>query len=275
MIIINNKVIKINNKWINIDISDPYNPLNLPPYTIRLKYSQGVTPTFSKGTGTLVDSENNVWDLTYENSDWSQILYSHTDLLEVLGANTTGVTNMYRMFRGSTSLTTVSIFDTSSVTNMEEMFRSCSTLTNVQLLNTSNVTNMKYMFNSCSALTTVPLFNTSSATNMMYMFGSCSNLTTTPLFNTANVTSMYCMFYSCSSLTSIPLFDTSSVTDMAGMFSGCSNVQSGAYALYQQASTQTTPPTYHTDTFKNCGSNTETGAIELTLIPTSWGGIGE
>ena len=42
----------------------------LPPYTIRLKYKQGTTPTFSKGTGVLVDSDENVWDLTYVNDNW-------------------------------------------------------------------------------------------------------------------------------------------------------------------------------------------------------------
>lgn len=30
---------------------DPLNPLNLPPYTIRLLYKDNVTPSFSKGTG--------------------------------------------------------------------------------------------------------------------------------------------------------------------------------------------------------------------------------
>lgn len=71
----NNKLLLINNKLMKVSEGpDPYNPLGLPPYTIRLKYKQGVTPTFSKGTGTLVDAEQNIWDLTYENSDWSSLL---------------------------------------------------------------------------------------------------------------------------------------------------------------------------------------------------------
>jgi hypothetical protein len=47
-----------------------YGKETLPPYTIRLKYKQGTTPTFSKGTGVLVDADENVWDLTYENDNW-------------------------------------------------------------------------------------------------------------------------------------------------------------------------------------------------------------
>jgi hypothetical protein len=80
------------------------------------------------------------------------------------------------------------------------------------------------------------------------------------------------MFNSCSSLTTVPLLDTSSCTDMERMFSGCLYVQSGALALYQQASTQAIPPARHSDTFHDCGRNTTTGAAELAQIPTSWGG---
>jgi hypothetical protein len=58
------------------------------------------------------------------------------------------------------------------------------------------------------------------------------------------------------------------------MFRDCLNVQSGALALYQQASTQTTPPSDHSYTFTNCGKNTQTGAAELAQIPSSWGGTG-
>jgi hypothetical protein len=58
---------------------------------------------------------------------------------------------------------------------------------------------------------------------------------------------------------------------MRNMFYDCVNVQSGALALYQQASSRVTPPS-HSYTFRFCGSNTETGAAELAQIPTSWGG---
>lgn len=186
-----------------LGVNPPPTP-QLPDYTIRLKYKEGTTPTFSKGTGVLVDAENNIWDLTYENSDWSGLLNNHTDLLEVLGANTSNVTNMGSRLVG--------------------------------------------MFYSCTSLTSVPLFDTSKVTNMRYMF------------------------YYCTSLTSVPLFDTSNVTDMKNMFRNCKKVQSGALALYQQASTQTTPPTSYASCFTNCGADTQTGAAELAQIPTSWGG---
>ena len=114
--------------------------------------------------------------------------------------------------------------------------------------------------------------NTIGITNMKSMFSNCDSLTSVQLFNTSSVTTMQNMFSHCSSLTSVPLFDTSSVTNMNNMFGSCTRVESGALALYNQASSQTTPPSKHTRTFYLCGLNTTTGAAELAQIPSSWGG---
>jgi hypothetical protein len=57
---------------------------------------------------------------------------------------------------------------------------------------------------------------------------------------------------------------------MNRMFYETPKVQSGALALYQQASTQTNPPTNHNETFTRCGTNTTTGAAELAQIPSDW-----
>ena len=370
--------------------TDPYNPLGLPPYTLRLKFSNGYNPTSRSGTWSQVSSSPNVWDWTYENSSWYNSFLDETNLIEVLGGNTTNVsdmsrlfegcsnlttvnvfdvhnvtntrrmfmncssltsvpllngsnvTDMYRMFYGCTSLTTIPLIYTNSVTTMQDMFNGCTSLTSVPLLNTSkvttmqdmfsgcstlttfplfdtkNVVNMSFMFDRCTSLTSVPLFNTSGVTDMTYMFGYCSSLTTVPLFNTSKVTDMYSMFRSCtsltavpslntsnvyrigymfsecSSLTTVPLFNTSKVTAMNYMFNRCNsltavpllntsvvtdmdymlyrctNVQNGALALYQQASTQTVPPAEHSRTFYNCGINTQTGSAELAQIPSDW-----
>jgi surface protein len=154
---------------------DPYNPLGLPPFTIRCKFKSGYTPTMGNSQ-TLVDSTENVWDIYKDSPNWADLFRTNSNLLEVLGANT------------------------------------------------------------------------SSCTRMRYMFAYCSSLTT------------------------VPLFDTSSCTDMSYMFKSCTNVQSGALALYQQASTQATPPSNYSGCFESCGSNTVTGRAELAQIPTSWGG---
>jgi surface protein len=145
---IGNKILKIGGKLLTV-YGDAPTP-SLPPYTIRLKYQDGVTPTFYHGgTGVQVSSSPNIWDLTYENSDWLALLDSHTNLLEVMSANTTGVSSMRYMLRSCSALTSVSLLDTSSCTSMEYMFAGCSSIESVPLFNTSSVTNMAYMFYNC------------------------------------------------------------------------------------------------------------------------------
>jgi len=213
--------------------------------TLRLLYPDGVTPIFTKGTGTQMSSSPNVWDLHYDNPDWSELLRNH-EILKVLGAgdtsgvtnmhhmfyhclrlnevhlfNTSGVTNMKDMFAWCRSLTTVPLFDTSACTDMSGMFSFCTSLASVPLFDTSNVTDMRGMFADCYPLTSVPLFDTSNVTDMGEMFARCTSLPTVPSFDTSNVTDMSLMFFFCRSLTSVPWFDTSNVTDMGGMFDYC------------------------------------------------------
>lgn len=205
----------------------------LPPYTLRLKFTEGVTPTFSKGTAVQVSISPNIWDLTYENTDWNNLLSNKSGLLEIIDGNTAGVVNMRFLCATRTSLTTVSLFDTSSVTNMSSMFSGCTSLLTIPLFDTSNVTNMAATFYECTSITSIPLLSTVKVTNMGGRIGN----------NTYR-----------------------------GTFENCYNVESGALALYQQASTQATPPTTHSLAFTNCGRDTVTGAAERAQIPTSWGG---
>ena len=224
LIRINNKLMTKNNKLLTAATYVPPTP-SLPAYTLRLKYRDNATPSFSYGTATQVSSSPNIWDLTYVNNDWSGLLNGHHDLIEVMDCG-----------------------DTSGVTSFYIAFQNCDSLTSICLLNTSN------------------------ATSMRGMFWDCEGLTSLPLFNTHNVIDIHDLCYSCRSLTSIPLFDTTNVTNVNYMFYGCYNVQSGALALYNQMSTQTNPPSSHSNCFSNCGAATQTGAAELAQIPSSWGG---
>lgn len=235
-------------KWL-AEKPDPFNPLNLPANTVRVRTSDGNVPDTQYSnydTATLVPGTSDVYDVYKSGTDFSDLLYLSTNVIEVLGANTTGITNMSRMFMSCVDLATVQLFDTSKVTNTDGMF------------------------SVCSSLITVPLYDTSNVTNMDGMFSSCESLTSVPLFDTSNVTSMQGTFVSCESLTVIPLFDTSKVTNMVYTFMSCRNVKSGALALYQQASSQANPPVTHVQAFRDCGKNTTTGAAELAQIPSDW-----
>lgn len=261
-------ILTYNDNWVYsndtfIDYEE-YNPLGLPPYTIRLLYADGVRPSFRRGTGVQVSQSPNIWDLTYENISWTQLLDGHNssgrgELLEVLGANSTGVKYMYQIFNNCSSLTSVDLFDTSQLGSMNSMFSGCSSLTSVPLFNTSNVTDTQGMFRKCSSLTTIPLFDTSNVTDMTGMFSNCTSLTNVPLFDTSNVTHMSNMFRNCSSLTTIPQFDTSKVTFMVEMFQGCSSLTTiPQFNLSKCASLNST--------FKDCISLVNVPPLDMTGV---------
>ena len=245
----NNETLLYNNLY-EMFYVDPYNPLNLPPYTIRLRYKSGVTPTFDKGTAVRVSSSPNVWDLTYNNPDWYSLLENDKDLLEIICANTTGVTNMRSLcfscdnleavpewgfdtslvtdmafMFGFCNLTRLPLFDTSNVTTMQSMLPHNYNLTYVPLLNTQNVTNFIGLFVHCHSLTNIPVFNTSNGTNFADMFGFCTSLTNVPLIDTSNATDLDGLFTH-TPITSMPDLDTSNATDMSDMFSYCSELTS-------------------------------------------------
>lgn len=322
------------------NFKDPYNPLDLPPYTIRVRLKPGETPLVNHNylpsevwdllKWTCVDEINNIWDMNFVYNDWGcnsgeapdaghvmSRIYNGDTIVEILGFNSTGITSMIGLFNDFTQISSIPIFDTSSVTNMRgmfqgsnlreiplyntssvtdmfEMFKS-SKIRTLPLLDTSSVTDMRSMFSNCTLLSTIPQFNTANVTTMGSMFNECTNLTSVPLLNTGNVTYMYKMFYKCSYLTTSPLFNTQNVTSMKYMFSNCSRLTSipyfntskvtdmdymceycylvndySAYNLYLRASSQTNPPTYHNDTFLQCGRDTTAGAAALAQIPSSW-----
>lgn len=232
----NDKIITINNKWceeyVEPPAPDPYNPLGLPANTVRVRTSDGEVPKGNYDTATLVSGTSDVYDVYKSGTDFSGMFAkASSNIAEVLGANTAGITNM------------------------NTMFQYCNQLTSVATFNTSDVTSMYSMFEQCGSLVTAPAFDTHNVTNFFNMFRMLSSGTA-------------------SALTAVPLYDTSSAVYVDYMFYRCDSVQSGALALYQQMSQQSSITGSHASTFFHCGSNTTTGAAELAQIPSSWGGTG-
>ncbi len=168
--------------------TSPYNPLDLPPGVIRVRTSNRRPPDKSEYTtyesAVLVPGTTDVYDVYKSGTNFSNVLRDNGNVIEVLGANTSNVTNMSRMFFNAEALRTVALFDTSKVTNMQGMFYWCYDLITIPLFDTSKVTNMLGMFQGCHALTSVPLINTSKATNMQGMFADCMSLTAAPQVQT-------------------------------------------------------------------------------------------
>lgn len=213
------------------------------PMTLRFKFSKADyapvdpdtgTSVTTKGTWRKVDTgDDNIWDWTYDDPDWSNaflnVFTDENNLVDVIDAgDTASVTNCKSLFcvggDNTSYVRSCCLFNTIGVTNMRSMFGNCKLLESVPLFNTSNVTTMRNMFNNCSVLKIVPCFNTSKVTDMCQMFPGCFALEEVPLFDTSHVTDMSAMFHSCASLTSVPLFDTRRVTAFDAMLNNCTSL---------------------------------------------------
>ncbi len=135
--------------------------------------------------------------------------------------DTSGMTDMSRLFYEFYSLVAVPLLDTSRATKAIYMFGRCYSLVSVQLSDTSRVTDMSGMFYYCQSLPVVPLLDMSSATNLNYTFGSCDSLVSVQLSDTSKVTNMSGMFYYCQSLVSVQLLNMSMVTSISDMIKDC------------------------------------------------------
>ena len=119
------------------------------------------------------------------NEDSSGMFSACSKILGIWFTNvdTSKVTNMARMFSGTTNLNDVDSltnFDTSNVTDMSQMFAGSAAINRLYLssFNTSKVTNMTQMFYLDKNLQNiyVKTFDTSSVTESGNMFSGCESL---------------------------------------------------------------------------------------------------
>lgn len=255
---------------------DPYNPLGLPPHTIRCQFSEGYTPSIANTTAVQVSSSNpNLWDITTNSTtDWSGLFRENTELLGVRGANATGITNIEDMFRNCPKLqTVVGPMDLRSVTSLDRVFMQSMALAMTPSgWDVSGITSMSATFQNCLGLWRITdnFCNTPNVTDYSYCYAATRDLRTVPLIDTSAATNLDSMFWWSMGLTAVPLLNTSSATNVNYMFEQCYVVESGALALYQQMSSQANPPASHEGTFHDCGADTTSGSRELAQIPSDW-----
>lgn len=110
---------------------DPWNPLNLPAYTMRIQLTDTSYDCSAQGfPGTWVSRGDGVWDITYENSNWSRLMrdtigyWGNKKEHRILGMNSTGVTNMERFEDCAFNylIGTIPLFDTTAVTDVTNAF---------------------------------------------------------------------------------------------------------------------------------------------------------
>jgi hypothetical protein len=228
----------------------------IPPFTVRCKYKAGTTPApthkenyndpaWNWDSQTLVDSKENIWDITKVSTDWTRMLeWQDFGLIEVIGSNSPQVTNMFGLFNQDHILETVHQFDTSGALDAQ------------------------YMFNECYLLVSLCSMDLSQVTTVYAMFAQCRELASPPAMNTIRCTNFQRMFRYATGLVNIPEIRVDSATNVSMMFYKAEFVETGilrAYDLMKDISGLS-----HSQTFYQCGSSTESGRAELAQLPPGW-----
>lgn len=321
---INGSILTVNKAWCSADMA----PITLN--CVRVKYKPGTSPkirTSLSGSGAdgkyLINEADNIWDIYRNDTSWNGLLLGENNLLEVIGCNASGITDIGVMCGDCSSLTKVYLSGLSNVTSLEQTFRYCYALTDVIIsdtslttintafkhctsltnvsIDTSDVTVFDYafqgctslitapildmshadstyaMFDDCSSLVNIPQYSSNMLTDASAMFSGCSSLVTVPSFNFINLRNTVNMFKDCTSLTALPAFSSATLAKVSrtyGMFEDCINVETGIVDFYNslinKSGLVTYPVTDYARTFRDCGSNTVTGAAELAQIPSDW-----
>jgi hypothetical protein len=142
--------------------------------------------------------------------------------------------------------------------------------------NLSGVIDANHLISSARNVVNCVLKNTGDIINASDMLTGGNRPTTLATLNALDLHSATTIRYLLHGATSLvsPLNITlgGAITNCNHAFYNCKKVPSGAKALYDVLSTQTTLPTDYSNCFTGCGSSTDSGRTELAQIPTSWGG---
>lgn len=280
-------------------------PIILPNRTIRVEFSQGYVPTQGLSRE-QVSSNPNVWDITVNMDGFMQLFRHNEYLLKILACNTYAPGGYYenmftQMCYDCPNLTKVPMFNLSNASNCVGMFSGCENLTylpefsfnrstqygwtdlelssfcswtKISSVNFSNC-RPKYadnMFIGCSELLAAPNIDLSLCTNIYSMFDECTKMTTSPDYDIHSANDISYMYFNCSSLNTIPDLTVSpNMTKCRLAFAGCRNASGGILRMYNKLKDISTI-TDHQGCFLNCGVDSQTGAAELSQIPSDWKG---
>ena len=155
--------------------ADMYNPYNLPNKTLRVKVIDGFVPSVGEASYTLVDEDENIYDVYSNSNDWSGVNTNSWKV--ILGGNLSTVTTLPRLEYAS-NLIRIESLDLSGATDLNYFLNNNTTIESVKNINTTNITNMYSAFNGCTSLKKLPMFDVSKVTLAIYTFRNCINAET-------------------------------------------------------------------------------------------------
>ena len=150
-----------------------YQAMRLPVKTFRFKFSDtsfdpSTTLASANLTWTVANASRGLWDATSIITGATpyrglfKTLFTSTNMgsvtCELIGANTTGITDATEMFRNCNRLSSVCKMDLSTLDTANFMFSDCTILEEFPNMNLDNLAGANGMFQRCSVLQVVPDF---------------------------------------------------------------------------------------------------------------------
>jgi len=180
-------------------------------------------------TATLVPGTTNVYDVYKSGTSFRKLLWESTNVIEIISANTSNITDMSEMCFHCYNLMKTCLFDTSNVTNMYRMFDcywdTYGKLQELPAFDMSSVTNVEeFMAGQCE-IESLPVLSMPNVTSLECACLYCTNLKYVPVWNVPNLTSMYRAFRACHSLEEFPAWNVSKVTNFEQCFKDCESLK--------------------------------------------------
>jgi hypothetical protein len=206
----------------------------------------------------------------------------------------TNITTLAKTFAGCLSLTHVNLHSTESCTKCGSIFATCAELLpeNIEGASFGVATESNGMFENCWPFFEANLIIPDGSGRTLSSFDALglhpeaigSYIPVKPnrfieipnsFVNLPAATKISNFFAYNTNLKVIPDFrNAPAITDVHDIFLGCENVEIGMLRAYSYFKSLGAQITNHTNCFKDCGINTQTGMLERKYIPQSWGGDG-
>ena len=291
-----------NNVWLTFggNVLEPvdYNPLGLPPYTMRILFDapfyDPTDYTFVPGTWTRVSTTPNIWDFTYSSTNWGRgSVGANLDVFEMQKLR-----HWWQYYDSDRNVLVQSPqnadpwvhvlgFNSEGVTNMDHLFGyvsggnyGCQGFADVCLFDTSRVTNFDGFMESMTNISDLKNYDTHNASTLNYAFAHTEAANNAVRFALSSCTDASNMFDG-SGITSVTLSNTDHVSSFDSTFRNCANLVSvnlfdtsaatSTQAMFSGCSSLTTVPLFdisHSSDvrymFKNCSNLTSVPLLDTS-----------
>lgn len=293
----NGNALSLNGYGLVVSGQNPYNPLNLPAYTVRFQFDDSsYDPTQVSGwkagsAWTRVSTSPNIWDyytgtvhgsISAYTSTFENKFNDNANTVHVLGAYLPPLSKTFpndgsNFFASCTALISTSIVDFSGFKVLSGTFKGCANLSTLDTIYVINATGFSQAFRGCTSLTTSPyIVAGNNLLGLSNMFENCTSLSQVTVFDTSSATTFSGMFSYCSSLQTAPSLNTSSATTFDSMFLRCTGLSSvpaydisnatSARLMFSNCTSLTTSPIFNTGKVTNFEAM-YSGCQSLTTVP--------